>query len=115
MLKTNGIPMWVTIFALVVLLTNVAAGIMAIGDPAMGIPLAGRSIGLGLAAGAAVFLKSPAAYMIAFLAGIARDVGDLFGELAKPESSMGVVAFVTLFLILGIVGLVIANKARNLE
>ncbi len=115
MFKTNGIPMWVTIFALVVLLTNIAAGVMAFGDPAMGIPLGGRSIGLGLAAGAAVFLKSPAAYVIAFLAGIARDLGDLFGELAKPETSMGVVVFVTLFLILGTVGLIMANKARTLE
>ena len=63
MLKTAGIPMWVTIFALIVLALGCVLGLMAMlgqgSEPFMNASWGGRSIGLGFAAGVAVLLKSP--------------------------------------------------------
>ena len=79
MLKTAGIPMWVTIFALIVLATGCASGLMAIFgqgmdglDSIMSLSWGGRSVGLGLAAGVAVLLRSPVAYIVAFVGGLLR-------------------------------------------
>lgn len=113
MLKTPGIPLWVTIFALLLLGTGVGVGIMTFANPDMGPSMAGRTLGLGLAAGLAVFLKSPAAYLLAFIAGIPREIGDILAELSKAEPSYQVIGFIALFLILGLAGAYYANKARD--
>jgi len=122
MLKTDGIPMWVTIFALLVCLIGCALGLIAmIGqnlpgmDQAMSISWGGRTLGLGLATGVAVFIKSPIAYIAVFVAGLGRELGDLLGELSKSEPNFGVVVFIGLFMIAGLVGIISANKARNLQ
>ena len=69
--------MWVTIFALIVFVLGSALGLMAMFgqgmDPTMNVSWGGRSLGLGLAAGVAVFLKSPNAYIAAFVGGLGRN------------------------------------------
>ena len=120
MLKTVGIPMWVTIFALIVFVMGCASGLAGvfsqgmegINEP-MSISWGGRSIALGLAAGVAVFLKSPSAYIVAFVGGLGRDLGDLIGHFGKSETNIGVVLFLVVFLIAGVLGIMAANKARN--
>ena len=121
MLKTPGIPMWVTIFALVAFLMACASGLAGVFsqgmegiNESMSISWGGRSIGLGLAAGLAVFLKSPGAYIVAFVGGLARDLGDLVANLGKEVSDIGVILFLVVFLIAGVLGAMAANKARSL-
>jgi hypothetical protein len=117
MLKTAGIPLWVTIFALIVLVVGCALGLMAVFgqvmEPSMSVSWGGRHLGLGLAAGVAVFLKSPTAYIAAFVGGVGRDVGDLIAHLGKSETSIGVVIGIVVFLIAGVLGIMAANKARK--
>ena len=120
LLKTPEIPIWVTIFALIVFVMGCSLGVMgAFGafegmDGPMSISWGGRTVGLGLAAGVAVLLKSPIAYIAAFVGGMGRELGDLLGELNRAEPDIGVVAFIVVFLIAGTLGIIAANKARNL-
>ncbi|MEE8387426.1 MAG: hypothetical protein V3R65_02525 [Acidiferrobacterales bacterium] len=121
MLKTNGIPMWVTIFALIAFAMGCATGLMGIFsqgmegiNESMSISWGGRSFGLGLAAGVAVFLKNSNAYIVAFVGSVSRDIGDLIAHMDKTEPSIGVIIGILVFLIPGIVDIVIANKARKL-
>ena len=117
MLKTDGIPMWVTLFALIVLVFGCVLGLTAMlgrgMDPLMSVPWGGRHLGLGFAAGAAVLLKSPTAYIAAFIGGASRDVGDLIAELGKSEPSAGILIGILVFLIPGILGILAANRARR--
>ena len=120
MLKTAGIPMWVTIFALIVFALGCALGLTAMFgqgmegmNPSMSVSWGGRHLGLGLAAGVAVFLKSPTAYIAAFVGGVGRDVGDMIAHITKSEQNIGIVVGIVVFLIAGILGIVVANKARN--
>jgi hypothetical protein len=121
-LKTNGLPMWVTIFALIVLVVGCALGLSAMFGPGMegmerhmSVSWGGRHLGLGLAAGVAVLLKNPTAYLAAFIGGVAREIGDLIAELSKAAPSMGVVIGISVFLLAGILGIVASNKARKVE
>jgi hypothetical protein len=117
MLKTAGIPMWVTIFAIIVFLLGCGLGLMALFgqamDPTMSASWGGRHLGLGLAAGAAVILRSPSAYLAAFSGGVGRDVGDLIAHLGKSDASRGVLVGIVVFLIAGVLGILAANKARR--
>ncbi len=81
----------------------------------MSIALGGRQLGLGLAAGVAVLLKSPAAYIAAFVGGVGRDVGDLIAHVGKSEPTIGVMVGIVVFLIAGVLGIRAANKARNVS
>ena len=83
-------------------------------NESMSISWGGRSIGLGLAAGAAVLLKSPNAYIAVFVGGLGRDLADLIAELSKSEPSMGRFVAIAAFFIVGVLGIFYANKARNL-
>lgn len=122
LLKTAGIPLWVTIFALIVLLMGCVTGLMIMFGPgpdpllssAMKFSLGGRQLGLGLAVGVAVLLKSPTAYIAVFVGGLGRDLADLMAELSKLEPSMGKIVPITAFFIIGAMGIFYANKARNL-
>ena len=95
MLKTAGIPMWVTIFALIVLVMGCVTGLMIMFGPgpdpsmssAMKFSLGGRQLGLGLAAGAAVLLYSPNAYLAVFVGGLGRDLADLIAAAVKSLRS----------------------------
>ena len=69
---------------------------------------------MGLAAGVAVFLKSPPVYIAAFVGGLGRDLGDLMAELGKSETNIGIIVGIVVFLIPGVLGIMAANKARNL-
>ena len=121
MLKTDGIPTWVTVFALIAFLMGCASGLAGVFsqgmegiNESMSISWGGRSIGLGLAAGLAVYLKHPTAYIVAFIGGMGRDLGDLAGELSKQDPAKGIVLFLVVFLILETLGIIAAQKARSL-
>ena len=84
-------------------------------DPNMNISWGGRSLGLGLVAGIAVMLKSPTAYIAAFVGGIGREIGDLMAELSKVEPSTGVLVGIVVFMVIGLLGILSANKARKMS
>ncbi len=118
MLKTEGIPIWVTIFALLVFLSGAMASIAILNgthgmDSGFALSWAGRNFGLGLIAALAVFLKSATAYLVAFIGGIFRETSDLVGELSKAEPNMGIIAFLVVFLVGGVIGVRVANNART--
>jgi len=117
MLKTAGIPWWATGFALIVFLLGCVLGLSAISghsmEPNMTISWGGRTLGLGLAAALAVLLRSPAAYLAAFAGGLAREAGDLIGELSRPQPSPGVIAGIAVFLAVGALSTLAAYKAHK--
>lgn len=102
-IQANGIPMWVTIFATVVALTGLVFGAVALADPsslfftdadeALGQRWAGRQFGLGIVAAAAVTLRSRQLYIVALVAGIAREVGDLVAAVTDDLTTIPAVAF----------------------
>jgi len=112
--------MWVTIFALIVFGIGGAGFVGAMFgpgmegmEPYMAVSWGGRHLGLGLAALAAVLLKSPTAYMVAFIGGVGRDIGDLIAHFDKPEMSIGVLVGIIVFLVADVLGALMANKARS--
>ncbi len=130
-LKTPGIPMWVTIFAMIAFVTGCALGLMAIFGQAWGQGFAqafgqesmraistswgSRTLGLGLIYGIAILLKSPNAYIVAFVGGLGRDLGDLLGELNESEPHISIMIGTAVFFIVGVLGIVAAYKARRLQ
>lgn len=115
---TIAIPLWVTIFALIVCVLGGALGLMTLfiqTDPGMTVSWGGRTIGLAIVTGMAIYLKSPILYMGAFAGGIARDLGDLIAEVSKVDSSTGVTVGTILFIVLGIGGFIAANVSRKSE
>ena len=114
--------MWLTVFAIITFVFGTVLGLMAIFgampgfenvDPSLSSSWGGRALGLGLVALFAVLLKNPYAYIVAFIGGASRDVGDLIGELQRQEPSIGVLIITALFLIGSVWGIVAAYKARN--
>ena len=95
-LRAPGIPLWTTIFAGVLFLVGCAIGIPAILgqgadiEPLVNASIGGRSLGIGVAAGLAVFLRSPSAYLVVFVGSVVRDIGDLVTELSRTDPSTGI-------------------------
>lgn len=115
---TIAIPLWVTIFALIVCILGGALGVMTLvvqTDPGMTVSWGGRTIGLAIVTGMAVYLKSPILYMAAFAGGIARDFGDFITEISQAEVSTGATVGAALFILLGIGGFIAANISRKSE
>jgi hypothetical protein len=92
-IRTNGVPAWVTGVALFIGVFSVLAGIaimidpsiMDIDDTVVGRQWGGRNIGLGVALLVAVLLRDARAYVVAFAAGLFRDVGDLVASIDDGE------------------------------
>jgi hypothetical protein len=61
-------------------------------DEALGQRWAGRMIGLGIVTTGAVALRSRPIYILALLAGIAREVGDLVGAITDGETTVLAIA-----------------------
>lgn len=103
-IHTVGVPIWVTIFTAVMGVLGLFVGLAALVDPALfffteaddalGQRWAGRMIGVGIVNVGAVIVRSRPAYVLALLAGIAREVGDLAGAVTDERSPIA--ALVTL-------------------
>ncbi|MCJ8323318.1 MAG: hypothetical protein HRU29_04495 [Rhizobiales bacterium] len=117
-IKTENIAIWITLLAIAFALSAMGLGIMSLFGPvpeaAQITPyLGGRSFGLGLVFAFAVLLKSPATYIAAFIAGAAREIGDIFGELTNTTPSMGTMTAEAGFAIVCLLAAYLAYKARN--
>lgn len=118
-IKADGIPLVVTLFALLMGVGGTIIGIGALIDPTsaldfvdgadkMGTAWGGRNMGLGIASIVAVLLRKPAGYAAAFAGGICREFSDLVAGLSDGGSLN--IPF-TVVLLLELVALAIAVRA----
>ena len=110
-IRATGIPLWVTVLALILGLFAAAVGISALLDPGRALGYvpgaddlattwAGRNAGLGVVLLVAVWLRSPAGYVVAFAGQVPREVADMLA--AAPDE--GGIAFTGLFLFIDVLG-----------
>lgn len=112
------IPQWVKVFAILICVLGAITGITAIFvqiDPSQTVAWAGRTIGLSIVTGMAVYFKNPTLYMGAFAGGIARDFSDFIAEISKADSNTGLMLAAIVFILLGIGGIMSANVSRKTE
>lgn len=87
-IKAEGVPLPITLLALVMGIGGTVIGIQALIDPTtaldfidgadkMGTAWGGRNLGLGAASLAAVLLRNVAGYAVAFAGAIWREISDL--------------------------------------
>lgn len=116
-MKTEGIPIWITLVLGLTVLLGVGVGGMAMlgsgMDASQTVSWGGRNLGLGLVALGAIVLKSPTAYIAAFLGGIGREVGDLLESFQAETPNMPIVIIAVVMLVVWIIGLGYANTARK--
>jgi len=114
-MKTEGIPLWVTLVLAVTVLLGVGVGGMAMlgagMDASQSVSWGGRNLGLGLVALAAILLKSPAAYIAAFFGGIGRETGDIIDSLSAETPNMPILILAAVMLVVWVIGLNYAFKA----
>lgn len=116
--KYIEIPGWVTAFALITCILGGALGFATLFiqiDPTQTVSWGGRTIGLAIVTGLAVYLKSPTLYLGAFAGGIARDMGDFLAEISKDEANTALMLGAIIFILLGIGGIIAANNSRRSE
>lgn len=101
-IQADGVPVWVSVFAALMGVAGLLVGVAALLDPtlffftaadeALGQRWAGRMIGLGIVTSGAVILRSRPIYIVALLAGIAREIGDLVGARTDGDSTLPAIA-----------------------
>lgn len=115
-MKTAGIPIWLTIvMILIVLLSFMSGGMAMVGsgmEEYMGASWGGRNLGLAFAAIVAIMLKSPIAYMATLVGWVARDAGDIIQNFASGAPQMPIVIFAAVLIVIWIYGIFVAHKAR---
>ena len=119
-MKTEHIPLWVTVVAALLGIYCTLIGVIGLFDPTsvpefvtgadnLGTAWAGRMAGTGVALLLAIVLRSAAGYAIAFAAGIFREVGDAI--VAASETSDGFPLIVVIvFLVVDIAAFVVSIK-----
>lgn len=114
--KAFRAPVWVTLIALVIGGFGIAFGLLEILSPGrtgllemnMNVPdnafaaksWGVRNLALGASMIAAILFRHAGGYIVAFVAAIARETGDLFITLA--EEGQGVAAYVLIIFLLGL-------------
>ena len=117
-IKTEYIPIWMTFLAIIFAFSGMGLGIMSlfgpIPDAAQITPyLGGRSFGVGVAFAVAVLFKSPTTYIAAFIAGAAREIGDVIGELANAVPNMVTIGVEAGLAVVCLFAAYLAFKARR--
>ncbi len=90
-IKADGVPLVITIFAVIMGLGGTAIGISALADPTSAVNFvdgaddlatswAGRNLGLGIAMLFAVAMRQAGAYAAAFAGAICRELSDVLVE-----------------------------------
>ncbi len=101
-IRAAHVPIWVTIFAALMGALGLIVGLVALLDPslfsftdaddALGQRWAGRMVGLGIITTGAVILRSRPIYILALLAGIAREIGDLAAAYTDGDTTVPAIA-----------------------
>ena len=98
-LKSAGIPLFVTVYGGVLALIGVFLGISALINPSSAVGYidgaemisgawAGRTLGLALALGLAIWFRNAQVYTLAFLGSVCREGGDIVGAINSGSSSL---------------------------
>ncbi len=122
-IKTNNIPFWVTLIAIILGLFCFAGGVMGLIDPTsvtdyasgadnLASAWAGRMAGTGAALLVAVWLRSAGAYAVAFAASIFRELGDLVAALSGTAEGFPL-PVVAIVLLIDIAAFVMALQASR--
>ncbi|MEM7271802.1 MAG: hypothetical protein AAF547_01870 [Actinomycetota bacterium] len=91
MIKAEGVPIAMTVFAILMGLGGTVIGILALADPTsaasfvdgaddLATSWAGRNLGLGVAMLVAVAMRQAGAYAAAFAGGVCRELSDVIVE-----------------------------------
>ena len=123
-IKPAGMSFFVVIYAIILALIGTYLGITSLLDPTSAVnytegaePLAsawaGRTLGLGLAAGLAVYFRSARVYTVAFLGSVCREFGDIVGMISTGQTVT--IAVLSVFLVLDIIGLIYSVRAIPIE
>lgn len=121
-IRANGIPIWVTILAILIGVMGTQLGVTAMLDPtsaqgyidgadAIGLTWGGRNTGLGVALIVAVLLRNPSGYAVAFAASIFRELSDIINLGITSGTGIGL----TVFLLIEVVCLIISVRASLAE
>lgn len=120
-IRAAGVPVWVSVFALVIAAMGLVFGIVALispssifftdADDALGQRWAGRQLGIGIVTLGALVLRSRPVYVLALLAGIAREIGDLFAAITEDFTTVPAIAFT----VIGIAALVHISRTPVTE
>jgi hypothetical protein len=97
LIKADGVPLVITLFAFLMGVGGTIIGIQALVDPTtaidfvdgadkMGTAWGGRNLGLGVASLAAVLLRNVGGYAVAFAGAIWREVSDLIAGMSDGGS-----------------------------
>jgi hypothetical protein len=95
--KASGVPLPITLFALLMGVGGTIIGVSALIDPTraidfvegadkMGIAWGGRNLGLGVAMLAAVLLRNSAGYAVGFAGAIWRELSDVIASTTEGGS-----------------------------
>ena len=102
-IRTAHVPLWVTGLAIIIAVFGTVLGLASLLSPSEAdVPqwferaYGGRNLGIALVMGLAVGLRSKATYIAGFVAGVARDVGDLFRGVDADDTRLVVVGGVAL-------------------
>lgn len=105
-LRVEGVPIWATIYLLVVIGFGVVLGIPALLGEGFAdlqtIGWGGRELGVAIGAILALLYRSALAYFLIFVIGTFRELSDLLEALDETPSNTSSAAMVGVFLIVGI-------------
>jgi hypothetical protein len=124
MIKTEGIPIWVTIFALIVWVLHIMMAVGGIFAPddnedmegmqnVMRTKFTGLLIAIAVVAGVTVFMRNIMGYVILFSALIATEVSNLAAELARETVHTPAVTIGIIFLILTLFSWWVSARAAS--
>ena len=115
-MKTAGIPIWITYVLLLTVALGVVFGVMALVgagmDPSQNVSWGGRNLGLGLVAAVAIWLKSPIAYIAAFVGGMGRELGDFISSFQGEAINWPIAILAAFMFVVWVIGIKHANEAR---
>ncbi|MEM8923077.1 MAG: hypothetical protein AAGD35_06215 [Actinomycetota bacterium] len=101
-----GVPIWATLFLLVVIGFGLFLGIPALlGSPMMDVHTigwGGRQTGIGIAAVLALFSRNALAYLMIFVIGIPREISDLLEALDETPSNTAAAAQIGVTIVIGV-------------
>ncbi len=119
-IRANGIPIWVTVIAVLVGAMGTFLGVTALLDPTtavgyidgadvMALSWAGRNIGVAVALLAAVLMRNASGYAVAFAGAMFREVGDIVASL-NGDTGFGV-SVLAVFLVMEVICLAVSVRA----
>lgn len=118
-IRVPGVPIWATLYMLVVIAFGVILGIPAlIGEgftDLQTIGWGGRELGVAVGAIIALVLRNALAYFLIFVIGTFRELSDMLEALDETPSNTSSAIQVGVFLVIGIACAIVSYRAIGAE